>query len=375
MLDTLDIRAGAAQPKGPYRLMPVITRTRLSALVLALVGAVLVLTTSDAPADAAVHHYVYGQTVDQVDTVGTAPGSPPPMLPVRPQGTLTFGGNYSQPCSGCLSGDYLMFFQGQDVTITGTGYFSVAWEVGYGNNNGPGQLVMPRWTGLTGRLFHVASGGGHRMDDLRPDFSDGTTWMGQVGYSDTLPAGAQQMWQDEYYHLHGSVTLHDTENAIDYDLSVTPTTASDIDSALSSTSGLFVRYGIVRDTGNNTAPVPQYVTRAHPTDYPGYSSVAQQSSLETLSAPTHLVAAPGVSKVRLQWGAPVSAGASAVTGYQVQKRRAGTSWVSAGHTSTRSRTVTALRNGVARYFRVRAVNSNRAGPWSPAVRAVPRARH
>ncbi|MEU8982750.1 MULTISPECIES: hypothetical protein [unclassified Streptomyces] len=36
---------------------------------------------------------------------------------------------------------------------------------------------MPAWTGLCGRLFHVASGGGHRMDD-RSGAADGTTWMG-----------------------------------------------------------------------------------------------------------------------------------------------------------------------------------------------------
>jgi hypothetical protein len=35
-----------------------------------------------------------------------------------------------------------------------------------------------------------------------------------------------------------------------------------------------IRYGLVRDTGNDTAPVPQYLTRSTPTDQ---SKVPQRS--------------------------------------------------------------------------------------------------
>ena len=30
--------------------------------------------------------------------------------------------------------------------------------------------------------------------------------------------------------------------------------------------GWVLRYGVIRDSGTDTAPVPQYVTRAEPTD-------------------------------------------------------------------------------------------------------------
>ena len=97
---------------------------------------------------------IYGSVVDAVDsppaTVSTAPGT----LPNRNGGaaaSFQVGGNYSAPCSGCLSGDYLLvcswtqtdlsptwkfnsniplqFYSEQYVSLSGTGYFQVRWEV------------------------------------------------------------------------------------------------------------------------------------------------------------------------------------------------------------------------------------------------------
>ena len=54
------------------------------------------------------------------------------------------------------------------------------------------------------------------MDDPTPGAAHGQTWMGspEKGYS-TLPAGAQQMWQNEYYYLDGTVLgLHDTNSVV-----------------------------------------------------------------------------------------------------------------------------------------------------------------
>ena len=64
---------------------------------------------------------------------------------------------------------------------------------------------MPTWTGLKGKLFHVASGGGRRMDDPLAGSDGGTTGMGgpATGYT-VLPAGTQQMWQNEYFYLDGT---------------------------------------------------------------------------------------------------------------------------------------------------------------------------
>jgi len=220
---------------------------------------------------------VYGQTVDQVDTVPavtTFPGT----LPKRTDGTVSVTGKYEAPFVGSLGGKYLMFYNRDYTTITGTGYIQIRWEVAFFNRS-PGQIRMPTWTGLTGRLFHVASGGGRRMDDEVPGQTDKPhTWMGRpaVGY-DTVPAGAQQMWQNEYYYLDGTVTLHENEDYTDYNLSVTPVMWADvtanIDTAPNPSKGI-VRYGIVRDTGTDAAPVPQYLTRSTPADP---TTVAQRS--------------------------------------------------------------------------------------------------
>jgi hypothetical protein len=172
-----------------------------------------------------------------------------------------------------------MFYRGDAMTLTGHGYFQVRWEVAYFNRTG--QLAMPTWTGLKGKLFHVASGGGRRMDDTVPGATDlPHTWMGRPdkGY-DTLPAGAQQMWQNEFYYLDGTVTLHNIEGAADYNLGVSPKTwaqvTADINQTPNAATGL-VRYGVVRDPGNDSCPIPQYLTTVTPADP---TTVAQHSAV------------------------------------------------------------------------------------------------
>ena len=75
------------------------------------------------------------------------------------------------------------------------------------------------------------------------------------------------MWQNEYFHLDGSVTLTVNERGADYGLSVFPTTwdAVEKDIATGPAQGA-KRYGLVRDTGKDSAPVPQYLTRTTPAD-------------------------------------------------------------------------------------------------------------
>ncbi|GHE13343.1 RNA polymerase sigma factor [Streptomyces alanosinicus] len=204
----------------------------------------------------------YGSVVDTVDSA-PPPDRPPAALPHRPQTTVTMTGLKKH-----LNG-YQLVHRGDTVVLHGKGYFTVHWDVMYGLR--PGLLTMPSWTGLRGRLFHVASGGGHRMDDRQPGATAGGTWMGnrQQGLI-TLPPGAQQMWQNEYYYLDGSVTLHLNETQADYNLDVLPSswqeTADDIATPPAPHSADRERYGLVRDTGRDDAPVPQYTTRSTPTD-------------------------------------------------------------------------------------------------------------
>lgn len=102
------------------------------------------------------------------------------------------------------------------LNITGTGYFVIRWEIAWFNRIG--QLSPPTWTGLDGKLFHVASGGGRRLTDAHDSTNATYTWMGPQNKRITLPEGYQQMWQNEFYYLDGCVTLHENEGAADYNL-------------------------------------------------------------------------------------------------------------------------------------------------------------
>jgi hypothetical protein len=167
-----------------------------------------------------------------------------------------------------------MNHRGDSVTLTGQGYVLVRWQIS--PQYRAGGLVMPAWTGLKGKLFHVASGGGRRMDDRVSSTDSSATGMGNstTGYA-VLPAGTQQMWQNEYFYVDGGVTLTVNERGADYGLSVFPTTWDSVEADV--TSGPpegATRYGLVRDTGKDDTPVPQYVTRATPADP---ATVAQES--------------------------------------------------------------------------------------------------
>ncbi|MGW7527414.1 RNA polymerase sigma factor [Streptomyces sp. NPDC054783] len=207
---------------------------------------------------------LYGTVVDAVDRAPD-PDTPPAALPHRPEtGITSTGGAHA-----------VMNHRGESVTLRGKGYVLVRWQIS--PQYRAGGLVMPAWTGLKGRLFHVASGGGRRMDD--PLGTDpAATGMGNpaVGY-DVLPAGTQQMWQNEYFYLDGSVTLTQNERGADYGLSVFPTTwaAAERDVTTGPAQGAR-RYGLVRDTGRDDTPVPQYLTRATP---PDTATVPQRSRL------------------------------------------------------------------------------------------------
>jgi len=230
----------------------------------------------------------YGSTVDTVDTAG-AKLQKPGALPRRPTGTLTaVEGNYQNAQPGFIGGTYVMMHRDDHVTLSGRGYIQVRYEIAWFNR--PGGMVMPTWTGLQGKLFHVASGGLRRMDDTKPGLDPAYTWMGQptVGSSGpasgyvVLPSGAQQMWQNEFFYLDGTVTLTNHERGADYNITATPKTWEQVTADINTpppadpASKGWVRYGIVRDTGDDGAPVPQYTTRTVTADP---ATVPQQSAV------------------------------------------------------------------------------------------------
>ncbi|MBK3571786.1 sigma-70 family RNA polymerase sigma factor, partial [Streptomyces sp. MBT62] len=204
-----------------------------------------------------------GSVVDAVDRAPN-PDTPPAALPHRPASGLTSTGGAHAT----------MNHRGDNVTLSGQGYVLVRWQVSPQYRSGA--LVMPSWTALKGKLFHVASGGGRRMDDPVSTTDPTATGMGNktTGY-DVLPTGTQQMWQNEYFYVDGSVTLTVNERGADYGLNVFPTTwdAVEQDITTGPAQGA-TRYGLTRDTGKDNAPVPQYVTRTTPADP---ATVAQAS--------------------------------------------------------------------------------------------------
>ncbi|WP_405877287.1 MULTISPECIES: RNA polymerase sigma factor [unclassified Streptomyces] len=206
---------------------------------------------------------LYGSVVDAVDKAPD-PDTPPAALPHRPASGLT----------SSAGAHATMNHRGDSVTFSGQGYVLVRWQIS--PQYRAGSLVMPSWTGLKGKLFHVASGGGRRMDDRTSGTDTTATGMGSAATGfDVLPSGTQQMWQNEYFYLDGSVTLTQNERGADYGLNVFPTTREAIEKDIGTgpDDGV-IRYGLVRDTGKDDTPVPQYVTRARPADP---ATVAQRS--------------------------------------------------------------------------------------------------
>ncbi|MFF4350915.1 RNA polymerase sigma factor [Streptomyces sp. NPDC001530] len=210
----------------------------------------------------------YGAVVDAVDRAPD-PNTRPAALPDRPESGITSTGGAKA----------VMQHRGESVTLSGQGYVLVRWQIS--PKSRPGALVMPSWTGLEGKLFHVASGGGRRMDDALAGSPDGyATGMGgpSIGYA-VLPSGTQQMWQNEYFYLDGTVTLTQNERGCDYGLIVFPSSRDEVtkDITTGPAQGA-IRYGLVRDNGKDTAPVPQYLTRSTPTDP---ATVPQHSDVVT----------------------------------------------------------------------------------------------
>ncbi|MFE6174339.1 sigma-70 family RNA polymerase sigma factor [Streptomyces sp. NPDC056464] len=198
---------------------------------------------------------LYGSAVDAVDRAPD-PNAEPAALPRRPESGITSTGGAHA----------VMNHRGDSVTLTGRGYVLVRWQIS--PQYRAGSLVMPAWTGLKGRLFHVASGGGRRMDDRVSSTDTSATGMGNstTGYA-VPPSGTQQMWQNEWFYVDGSVTLTQNERGADYGLSVFPSNWDAVNEDVNhGPPDGATRYGLVRDTGKDDTPVPQYATRATPAD-------------------------------------------------------------------------------------------------------------
>jgi predicted phage tail protein len=90
------------------------------------------------------------------------------------------------------------------------------------------------------------------------------------------------------------------------------------------------------------------------------------------TAPRSLIAKAGNHKVKLAWLAPSSNGGQPINKYAVQRARPGGPWKTIASPTIRHYTATGLTNGARYYFRVRAHTAAGWGPFSTAVKAIPR---
>lgn len=89
-------------------------------------------------------------------------------------------------------------------------------------------------------------------------------------------------------------------------------------------------------------------------------------------APTSVTGAAGDGYVSLSWAAPASNGGSAITNYLVQYSLGGNVWAAFSKPTSTATSIVAsgLENGSTYLFRVAAVNSTGAGPWSLQSQSV-----
>jgi hypothetical protein len=92
------------------------------------------------------------------------------------------------------------------------------------------------------------------------------------------PLLGRARWQNEFFYLDGEVTLTNNERGADYNITATPVTWDEVTADITTPAAKgAVRYGLVRDTGDDAAPVPQYLTRSTPADpaqVPQHSAVS-----------------------------------------------------------------------------------------------------
>ena len=139
------------------------------------------------------------------------PATPAPLLRRGERVPVTaLAGRYTDPCPNCHGSRYLLRDADEFVTLTGVGYFRVGWEIEHWK--GGGVIALPAFSGLVGTLVHVASGGGHRLDDQVPDGLPGQTWLGGPRLDRAGPPPATPMlWEHEFYYLDGTVTYASRE--------------------------------------------------------------------------------------------------------------------------------------------------------------------
>ncbi|MGM3162641.1 fibronectin type III domain-containing protein [Dickeya undicola] len=157
---------------------------------------------------------------------------------------------YVEPIKGSKEGKYLLLHAGEHLTLTGQGYFLMHWELNYFNRGGT--LLAenaPLVTTTQGVVKKVALTGRYAPDyplDGEPGRS--AVWNAGIQTSTGNPlvpfsvgpaAGNGEvmpsLWLNEIFYLDGTATFTQREGDVDYDISITPLTLTDVNNRLAAT--------------------------------------------------------------------------------------------------------------------------------------------
>ncbi|WP_156348221.1 hypothetical protein [Sphingomonas sp. Leaf34] len=137
-------------------------------------------------------------------------------------------GRWIEPFKNALAGRWLLFHNGEFVTLKGQGYFRVRNEIEYWKK--PGRVDKLGFHNVEGKLLHVASGGGRKVNDEWVN-EPGRSELGRPGYrSSYLSRGVKPEWRNEYFYLDGiaTLTLKEGKDLAAMNYSVTPVTYSEV---------------------------------------------------------------------------------------------------------------------------------------------------
>jgi len=186
----------------------------------------------------------------------------------RTDGVVTETGGWpsnQSACGGCLAGTWLLFWNTQDVSLSGTGYISQNCETEYWGGTCCAGRVGPITDPTIvhtggGSIIHVASCY-YPMNHLtatQPAGCTTQTWMGNCAYGfDTMSPGDPQIWQYEmYYQSSGTTTFTNNQGWAEFNLGYSATTWAAVFEAVNCDSlPNPTTTGISYDPDNSTQPV------------------------------------------------------------------------------------------------------------------------
>ncbi|KAI1400812.1 hypothetical protein F4819DRAFT_509083 [Hypoxylon fuscum] len=150
----------------------------------------------------------------------------------RTEGTITdIAGVWTEFQAGYLDGKYLLFHNTDYVTLRGTGYVRIRWEVEYWMRAGAtGDLTITP----TGSFILTAGGGGFQYADNNPvPFCNAPSGTGCANATGSTETGytygfLTNHWHNEYYWLDGDVTVKTNEGTGLYNVALKVVTFDDM---------------------------------------------------------------------------------------------------------------------------------------------------